>query len=1081
MVFDGETRQFLEVNNACLKLYGYTRKEFMKLRHSDITAEPEQSEKSIKQTVSGKINRIPLRYHKKKDGTTFPVEISTKSFEQKGRTLLCGVIRDITDRTTELEEERLSAERLESQWKIASIFDADQQFICDFTLNEILKLTKSNYSFYGFMNEDESAMTVHSWSKNVMKDCAIHKKPLVFSIENSGVWGNAIRERGILIINDYQEKHPNKKGLPEGHVSITRLMVVPVFKNKRIVAVGAVADKESDYTKKDSDQMNAFLQSSQIIQDKRTTEKALIESEAKYKAILSALPDLMFRLSRTGDHLDYYASAVNELYIEPKEFLGKRVDEVLPSDVADKYLLHIQQALDTGEMQVFEYSLDFPEGLRHYEARMVVSGNDETLAIAREITKRKMAEHDVRKSMDLLSLIGNAQELFIAKSSYEQVFRALLNALVSITESEYGFVDEVLRDENGEMYKLSLAISDISWDEESFRLYEQLKNRGLEFRNLNNLSGAPVTTGKLVISNNPSRDPRSGGLPKGHPSIHNFMGIPMYFGGELVGVAGVANRTGGYDERLAEFLEPFITTCASIIQAIRSERQQQVFTEALRESEHKYRLLIENANDAIFLADVETRIIIDANKQGEILMGRPISEIIGLHQSHLHPEEEADNYKKIFEKYIKVGGKTTEDLYVIREDGRKFPIEISSSIIELEGRKVIQGVFHDITERKRMEEELLKSDKLESLGVLAGGIAHDFNNLLQSIFLNVSAAKVYSEKGSKAYEMLQETINSLERTRDLTQQLLTFSKGGEPVKKRVSLKTIIPDTVKFALSGSNVKSSISIAADLLPVDADAGQISQVIQNIVINADQSMPGGGIIKVKAENIAVDAEGDLALEAGKYSVIHIEDSGIGMPSGDLSRIFDPFFTTKERGSGLGLATAYSIIKKHGGLIKVESGIGVGTTFGIYLPVSEGEIREGNGTDYELLKGEGRVLVMDDERSMRPSISLILKKLGYEVEFADEGSQALEMYKRSRETGRPFDAAILDLTVPGGMGGEETIEKLLELDPEVKAIVSSGYSDDSVMADHSNYGFKAALIKPYGPEKLSRVLHAVIKGTDN
>jgi PAS domain S-box-containing protein len=393
-----------------------------------------------------------------------------------------------------------------------------------------------------------------------------------------------------------------------------------------------------------------------------------------------------------------------------------------------------------------------------------------------------------------------------------------------------------------------------------------------------------------------------------------------------------------------------------------------------------------------------------------------------------------------------------------------------------EKRTVILAVTRDITERKLMEEELQKTEKLESLGILAGGIAHDFNNLLQSIFLNVSIAKLSAEKGSKVYEILMETIKNLERTRDLTQQLLTFSKGGEPIKDTITLGSLIKNAVKFSLSGSNVNSEISIADDLWAVDADEGQINQVMQNLIINADQAMPKGGIVRVRAENIEIGARYNVSLEEGRYVVVRIEDAGSGISEENLSKIFDPFFTTKQEGSGLGLATAYSIIKKHGGLVQVESKLGIGTAFTIYLPISEKKIKRESGLDEELYVGRGRVLVMDDEASIRPSMNLIMKKLGYEVEFADEGSQAVVMYKQAQETGRPFDMIILDLTVPGGMGGAETIEKLLEIDPQVKAIVSSGYADDLRLAEYGNYGFKAALFKPYHIEELSRTLHEVI-----
>ena len=382
-----------------------------------------------------------------------------------------------------------------------------------------------------------------------------------------------------------------------------------------------------------------------------------------------------------------------------------------------------------------------------------------------------------------------------------------------------------------------------------------------------------------------------------------------------------------------------------------------------------------------------------------------------------------------------------------------------------------------ISEKQEMEQEILRAQKLESIGVVVGGIAHDFNNILTAISGNVSLAKMYVKPGEKAFEKLIQAEKAFLRAKDLNRQLLTFSKrGGAPVKKVVSITDLIKESVGFALRGSNVRCQYSLPDGLLLVEVDEGQINQVLNNLIINADQAMPEGGTISISGENISLEKGNELPFEEGKYVKITIKDQGIGIPKEDLTRIFDPYFTTKKKGSGLGLATAYSIVKKHGGYISVNSEPGMGTTFFLYLPASENGRLEKKDKEEKPLTGMGKVLVMDDEKDIRELAGEMLESIGYEVGFAKDGMEAIEIYKRALKTERPFDAVIIDLTIPGGMGGKEAIQKLHEIVPEVKAIVSSGYVSHPVMVDFKKYGFCDVIAKPYKISELSKVLHKTI-----
>ncbi len=403
------------------------------------------------------------------------------------------------------------------------------------------------------------------------------------------------------------------------------------------------------------------------------------------------------------------------------------------------------------------------------------------------------------------------------------------------------------------------------------------------------------------------------------------------------------------------------------------------------------------------------------------------------------------------------------DYRIVRPDGAVRVLHVKAEVTFSDGKPVrMFGTAQDITERKKMEEELLKVQKLESLGVLAGGIAHDFNNILQGILGNISIAKTYIDEWDKAFGILADVEKAALRAKGLARKLLTFSMGGEPVKGPVNIDELLKESASMVLRGSNAGCEVSSRKGLWAVEADEGQIGQALCNIIQNAGQATRDRGAVRLSAEN--VDAEEDSGrLRKGRYVMITVEDSGCGIPSDSLAKIFDPFFTTKDNAAGLGLSVAYSIIKKHGGHIDVSSRPGVGTTARIYLPASAKAQETWPKAADKAAGGRMRVLVMDDEEIVRDVVGEMLLMLGYTPEFAKSGKEALDMYKRSMAKGDPFAVVIMDLTVPGGMGGKEAIKKLLEMDPKARAIVSSGYSSDQVMSDYGSYGFKGVISKPY------------------
>jgi PAS domain S-box-containing protein len=375
------------------------------------------------------------------------------------------------------------------------------------------------------------------------------------------------------------------------------------------------------------------------------------------------------------------------------------------------------------------------------------------------------------------------------------------------------------------------------------------------------------------------------------------------------------------------------------------------------------------------------------------------------------------------------------------------------------------------------EQERLRMAKMETIGMLAGGIAHDFNNLLTGIMGNIGLVKTYISSSDPTYEMLDEAEGAAVRARDLTQQLLTFAKGGKPLKKLVNATDLIKQSAEFALRGSKVKLELSFPDELWPIEADEGQISQVINNLIINADESMPIGGRLKISAVNQAVKKSDALPLRGGNYIRVDIIDTGIGMSPEQLQRIFEPYFTTKQRGSGLGLTTAYSVVKNHNGAILVESTQNKGSSFHIYLPATKKALKGAKKlTVEESRQAGGKILIMDDEEVIRKMLKNMLGMAGYIVEVSADGVEALEKYQQAKKARDPFNAVIMDLTIPGGMGGKEAVKKLLEIDPQATVIVSSGYATDPIMSDYKKYGFKAVIAKPYSVKQLRELLSRLL-----
>jgi PAS domain S-box-containing protein len=406
-------------------------------------------------------------------------------------------------------------------------------------------------------------------------------------------------------------------------------------------------------------------------------------------------------------------------------------------------------------------------------------------------------------------------------------------------------------------------------------------------------------------------------------------------------------------------------------------------------------------------------------------------------------------------------------------EGRIVPVADAS------GKRVgVVLVIRDVTERQRMEEKLQHAAKMESVGILAGGIAHDFNNILTAILSNLTLLQLDLDATPEKARMLDEAVKATKRAGDLTLQLLTFSKGGDPVRTAVHLHEVVQEAATFAHRGSGVKSQFDWPPDLWAANVDKAQISQVIQNLVINATQAMPDGGTLRIAAKNERLGAGGHSTLAEGDYIRISVTDTGAGIPPEHTGKIFDPYFTTKLHGHGLGLATVFSIVKRHQGHIEVGSVVGRGTTFTFWIPAAAAPMPAPTRPPSFSVPGTGgRVLFMDDEAPILMMAERLMERMGLEFESAANGAEAIGLYKAAMGAGRPFDLVVMDLTIPGGMGGKEAISILHQIDPGVRAIVSSGYSSDLAMADFRKHGFKGMVAKPYDVADLAAVIRSVLK----
>ena len=801
------------------------------------------------------------------------------------------LLTDITERKQAEKKRVLNEQRLHVLLQLNKMTGETLQEFTDFALEQSVRLTQSTIGYLAFLNDDESVLTMHSWSKSAMAECAITDKPFMYPVETTGLWGEAVRQRRPVITNDYNAASPLAKGYPEGHVAVRRHMNIPVFAGSRIVLVAGVGNKAEEYTDEDVQQLTLVMEGVWKLMERKQAENTLLESDKRLQAVFKRSPVGLMLFNSQSVVLDCNQHLANIFGLQREEYIGLNLLDRIPEGLLRQSLLNAIS----------------DNGVQHYEGPYT-------------------------------TILGGKQ-LYVSVF-IEKIENNLLIAIISdITESK------------------------------------QAEN-------------------------------------------------------------------------------------------------------ALRESENKFSLTFNSSPDSININRQVDGLYVDINEGFTRITGYTRDDVIGKTSLELNIWEDPADRQRLVHALQEKGYIENLEAQFRRKDGSLLSGLMSARAILLKGVPHLISITRDISERKKHEKEQLKIDKLESLGILAGGIAHDFNNILTGIMGNISLARVFLDAAHESYNPLSEAEKASERARELANQLLTFARGGEPIKKVVSPQRLVNEALSFILHGSKVKGTVDIPDSIHALEADEGQISQVFHNIIINATQAMPGGGILTVTAQNEVLNDKNTLSLPPGSYIRLTFTDQGCGITDDTLNRIFDPYFTTKSAGIGLGLSSVHSIVSRHGGHIEASSVVGEGTTFTIHLPSIGKVYTEFQADVVAQTTGEhkgGSILVMDDDEMIREIASSMLGHLGYEVTSCTNGEDAIELYKTSMESGTPFLVVIMDLTIPGGIGGKEAAEQILSLFPKACLVVSSGYSNDPIMSNYQEYGFSGVIAKPYNIHNFNALLNSL------
>ncbi len=1057
---------------------------------------------------------------------------------------LKGTFQDITERKSMEQSLMRMKNRLQSLWDITKIADADIKTISDHILSEIQRITQSEYAFYGLVDASQKTMALHAWSRETMADCRAKNKILHFPIEEAGIWADAIRNRRTITLNDFNMDHPGKKGVPGGHVPLTRLMAVPYVVDDKVISIAAVANKTEKYSEDDERQIQAFLGSVQILIDRKQVEESLRESEEKYRTLFDQSVLGIYLHDLEGNLIDVNKTGCTQLGYTKTEILGMNIFDFHPENT---------ETINSPKAEILKRWKHWEPGIRNSidgehlckdgsilpieisTGAVIFKGRKCILAATQDITKRKQAEKALKESENhyrtlfeqaneglmLMTLDGRLTDV---NRAFAKMHGYTIDELKTIDISDLDVLGEraievrsdfVRRMQAGEVVRFEVehrhkgghsfpafvttSIIDIEGDLYYLAFHQDLTERKVAREKLVKqnyyLEKAQelgrIGTWEIDIINNiliwTDENCRIFGVPEGsvadyetfigrvHPDDRDFVNQEWS--------AAIEGKPYDIEHRLlldgkvkwvrekadVEFNEEGI--------AVRAIGFTQDITER-KQAEEEIEEFFNMENFMMCISDLKGNFL-KVSGTFEDILGYTSEELLGQpYINFVHPDDK-EKTMKLVENELVSGTKiiSFENRYKCKDGAYKW---ISWTGHPDVNKGVSYSMAYNITELKKLESQLQQTQKMEAIGSLAGGIAHDFNNILFPI---IGLSEMLLEDlppESLEYENAEEIYNAARRAGNLVEQILAFSRQSEHKMTPVRFQMILKEALKLirATIPSNIEIHSEIQQDCSLVMADPTQVHQIVMNLMTNAFHAVEqSGGEIRVRlieTELNKVDVTG-MSLKPGNYVLISVSDSGHGIPTKNMEKIFDPYFTTKEqgKGTGLGLAVVFGIVKEYGGDILVQSEVGKGTTFDVYFPLMEKNTEILSTDAVEAVeKGSESILLVDDEPAVVRLETQILERLGYKVTFRTSSSDALEAFRASPNS---FDLIISDMAMPH-MTGIELAQEIVKIHPGIPIIVCSGFSEKLTEEKAKAFGINGLLMKPVSKHEMARVIRRVL-----